>query len=83
MTDSGEIDVLIRQYVSGNGRHHLLFFVERIMKKNLIAAAIGQDGSFPTDKLMQAACLFKNTQSWSEVKMISITQNDLSFAIFI
>src|SRR5690606_30388931 len=51
-------------------------------RKNLVTAAICQDGPVPPHKPMQSPGRFQDIQGWPEIEMISISQDDLSLYVF-
>src|SRR2546423_568567 len=48
-------------------------------RKNLVAAAVGQDRSVPIHEAMQAADRPDHLEPWPDEQMIRISENDLRF----
>src|ERR1700730_3599093 len=46
-------------------------------RKNLVAAAVGQDRAVPIHEFMQSTEMFNHIETWADKQVISVPENDL------
>ena len=57
-------------------------FPQLSLAENLEATAVGKNGALPRHELVEPSSIFDNVHPRTEIKVVSVTQNDISTYLF-
>ena len=57
-------------------------FSDTCQRKHLKTAAISKDRALPSVETVQTACRFEHLQTWPEIQMIGVTEDNLCLDLF-